>query len=79
MEAKVVKYLDLPIALVSLWVPPAPGMVPSMWLQIMVLVNLNMKADQLLSSIEFNFLLVEIQRYLPIVISGWPNLAFSPA
>ena len=28
MKAKVVKYLDLPIALVSLWVPPAPGMVP---------------------------------------------------
>ena len=28
MKANVVKYLDLPIALVSLWVPPAPGMVP---------------------------------------------------
>ena len=59
MEAKVVKYLDLPIALVSLWVPPAPGMVPSMWLQIMVLVNLNMKADQLLNSIEFNCYLLK--------------------
>ena len=34
--------LDFPMALVSLWVPPAPGMVP-------------------------------------MVISGWPNLALSPA
>ena len=24
----IVNYLDLPIALVSLWVPPAPGIVP---------------------------------------------------
>ena len=45
MKANVVKYLDLPIALVSLWVPPAPGMVPSMWLQIMVLVNLREDLD----------------------------------